>query len=95
MVRGPDDDVDVEEPDNVVPPGSEVDETINTTDTESDFRESPDSEEYLGIPAAGGGCAVASAGHASGNAVWNAVFSLFLTAAVLLASGGGKRYLKP
>ena len=103
MVRGPDEDVELTEPDdetpapteNVVPPGPEDDETIDTTDTESDFRESPDSEEYLEIPAAGGGCAIASAGHVSGNALRNTVFSLFLTAAVLLVSGGGKRYLKP
>ena len=103
MVRGPDEDVELTEPDdetpapteNVVPPGPEDDETIDTTDTESDFRESPDSEEYLEIPAAGGGCAIASAGHVSGNALRNTVFSLFLTAAALLVSGGGKRYLKP
>ena len=89
MVRGPD---DYMEPEEETPWD---DETMNTGETESGFPESADNEEYTEIPAAGGGCAMASPGHVNGNAVRNTVFSLFLTVAVLLASGGGKRYLKP
>ena len=93
MVRGPHYDMEEDETINTgeTPAPTEGDETINTTDTESDFPESVNPE----IPTAGsGGCAIASAGHGSGNAARNAVFSLFLTAAVLVALSGGKYYLR-
>ena len=97
MVRGPDYDMEEDETINTgeTPAPTEEDETMNITETESDFGESPGNEEAPEIPTAGsGGCAIASAGHGSGNAARNAVFSLFLTAAVLVALSGGKYYLR-